>query len=220
LLTNISQTASSPYPLIEAQSEIYFRHLATPINGEHCNTSRASRGSSCPADRALEGKPAAPKRGHQDTHVEISSETGDDDVWSKRRKVSLIAGDDGTNSISTDNDLASTAETTPTFEYTRQTEPPLCPQVIGADQDWEIRKIVGKEDIDGVLHYLVEWSPTLLPEHALGQAKELVDKFEARLRAQREANKGRGGQGLKRGDRAVVGGRQQKRPRGRPRKQT
>jgi hypothetical protein len=55
-----------------------------------------------------------------------------------------------------------------------------------------------------VLHYLVEWSATLVPGHLLGHAKELVDEFEAQLRAQREAKHGRGGPGLKRGEQAVV----------------
>lgn len=58
--------------------------------------------------------------------------------------------------------------------------------------------------LDGVPHYLVDWYPTLLPEHLLEHAKEMVDKFEAQLRAQREAKNGRGAQGLKRGERAVV----------------
>jgi hypothetical protein len=51
--------------------------------------------------------------------------------------------------------------------------------VIDDNQDWEARKIIGKEDVDGVLHYLVEWCPTLVPKHLLGHAKELVDDFEA-----------------------------------------
>jgi len=92
------------------------------------------------------------------------------------------------------------------------------------NQDWEVRKITGKEDIDGVLHYLVDWSPTLVPEHSLGHAQELVDEFEARLRAKRGFKNGRGRPGLKWDERMVVeadvSGRQQKRPRGRPREQT
>ena len=28
------------------------------------------------------------------------------------------------------------------------TEPKLCPEVINANQDWEFRKIIGREDID------------------------------------------------------------------------
>lgn len=80
------------------------------------------------------------------------------------------------------------------------------------------------EDIDGVLHYLVEWSATLVPEHLpghlLGHAKELVDEFEARLRAQRGVKNGRGGPDMKRREQADVADiQQQKRPRGRPRRQ-
>lgn len=46
-------------------------HSATPINSEHSHLSRVSRGSSAPTDPALDGEPAARKRGHQDTHVLI-----------------------------------------------------------------------------------------------------------------------------------------------------
>lgn len=34
------------------------------------------------------------------------------------------------------------------------------------------------------MHYLVEWSATLVPKCELGKAKVLVDKLEARLQAQ------------------------------------
>jgi len=58
----------------------------------------------------------------------------------------------------------------------------------------------------------------------LRHTKELVDKFEARLRAQRGAKNGRRGPGLERRERVVVvadasGKTLQKRPRGWPRKQ-
>jgi hypothetical protein len=36
--------------------------------------------------------------------------------------------------------------------------------VVGANEEWEIRDIIGKEDVDGVVHYLVEWNPTLVPK--------------------------------------------------------
>ena len=34
-----------------------------------------------------------------------------------------------------------------------------------------------------MLNYLVEWCPTLEPQHSLGHAKELMDKFESQLPA-------------------------------------
>ena len=201
------------------------------------------RASTPPPPHNEDGKSSKGNIDHSDPN-----EIGYDDVWSKRRKVSASLGgsislhnsngpsrsipapiaeddgDDGTDSISTDSNLASTARTTPAFEDSPRAESQLCPQVIDADRDWEVRQIIGKEDIDGVLHYLVDWYPTLLPEHSLGHAKEMVDKFEAQLRAQREVKNGRGAAGVKRGERAVVeanasGGQEQKRPRGRPRKQ-
>jgi hypothetical protein len=55
---------------------------------------------------------------------------------------------------------------------------------VDSKQEWEIRDIIGKEDVDGVVHYLVEWNHTLMPKYALKNAKEMVNKFEARLQAQ------------------------------------
>jgi hypothetical protein len=107
---------------------------------------------------------------------------------------------------------------------TPPTEPQLAVQAIDDNQDWEVHKIIGKEDVDGELHYLVDWSPTLVRENALGHAKELVDEFEARVLAKREIKNRQKGPGLKRRKCAVVKadgsvGQQQKRRRGRPGKQ-
>ena len=33
--------------------------------------------------------------------------------------------------------------------------------------------------MNDVLHYVVDWHPTIMVGHSLGHAKELVDKFEA-----------------------------------------
>jgi hypothetical protein len=50
--------------------------------------------------------------------------------------------------------------------------------VTDASRDWDICRTIGKDYVDGVLHYLVKWCPTLEPVHSLGHAKELVDEFE------------------------------------------
>jgi hypothetical protein len=54
------------------------------------------------------------------------------------------------------------------------------PQVAEGEskQEWEIRDIIGKGDVDGVVHYLVEWSATLVPKYELGKAKGLVEKLD------------------------------------------
>lgn len=52
------------------------------------------------------------------------------------------------------------------------------------DQEYEIRDIIEKEDVGGVVHYLVEWNPTLVPKYALKNVKEMVTKFKARLQRQ------------------------------------
>jgi hypothetical protein len=63
-------------------------------------------------------------------------------------------------------------------------KPQQVAEVRDGKQEWEIRDIIGKEFVDGEMHYLVEWSATLVPKYELGKAKVLVDKFEARLQAQ------------------------------------
>jgi hypothetical protein len=70
-------------------------------------------------------------------------------------------------------------------------EPALAPQVVDADLDWDVRDILGKKVVDGKVHYLVDWRPTLVLEDELGNVKELVDEFEARIRTQRKSQHGR-----------------------------
>jgi hypothetical protein len=71
----------SPVPLSRAQSQVHLKHPVTPINEEYRHTSRASRSPSpsAPSGPAPGGKPESgkrgEKRGRQDTHIEISSET-------------------------------------------------------------------------------------------------------------------------------------------------
>ena len=43
-----------------------------------------------------------------------------------------------------------------------------------------------------MVYYLVEWNPTLVPKYTLKNVKEMVNKFEARLRAQARQEKGTG----------------------------
>ena len=74
-------STESPHPLSQAQSEVNPGHSATPINEEHRHTSRASRSPSpsAPSGPAPGGEPESvnlgEKRGCQDTHTEISSDT-------------------------------------------------------------------------------------------------------------------------------------------------
>jgi hypothetical protein len=73
-------------------------------------------------------------------------------------------------------------------------DPERPPQVAVADdkQEWEICDIVGKEDIDGVPHYWVQWSVTLVPKYEMGKARALVAGFEAGLRAHGKQKGGKG----------------------------
>jgi hypothetical protein len=67
------------------------------------------------------------------------------------------------------------------------------PQMAKVDdkQEWGIHGIIGKEEIDGVVHYWVDWNPTLVPKYDLGNARVLVEKFEARLQKQGKQKRGK-----------------------------
>src|SRR5271156_6128254 len=69
---------------------------------------------------------------------------------------------------------------------------PLRMAVADSKQEWEICDIVGKEDVDGVPHYWLQWSITLVPKSEMGKARALVARFEAGLRAQRKQKGGEG----------------------------
>ena len=194
-----------------------------------------------------------PRNDYEEGSRDLVSDSGEpraDGICSKRRKFSIPQGrgtvccndpsqpsgtlsvankdseeDDGTLSISLDARLISSSRSTPASEVTSPTELEVCPVVTDVDPDWDVRDIIGKEDFDGVSYYLVDWHPTLLPVHSLGHAKELVDKFEARIGAQRALRNKRGGLGSKTKQKVSVeakalSGQQGKKPRGRPRKQT
>jgi hypothetical protein len=77
-----------------------------------------------------------------------------------------------------------------------------------------IYDIIGKEDVDGVPHYWVQWNATLVPKYEMERARALIAKFEAGLRAQRK-QKGEKGQDRQAITKArTTGGTQQRKERG------
>ncbi|KAM0184594.1 hypothetical protein ACHAPC_005685 [Botrytis cinerea] len=62
-------------------------------------------------------------------------------------------------------------------------------QVSDASCEREFYNIIGKEDIDGEVHYLVDWTPTLIRGEILKEAKAqpLIDRFETRCQSQKAA---------------------------------
>ncbi len=56
--------------------------------------------------------------------------------------------------------------------------------------EWEIRKIVGKRRAGKGYEYRVRWKDIWLPRSELGNAKRLLQEFEARRRAQRGYRQG------------------------------
>jgi hypothetical protein len=79
------------------------------------------------------------------------------------------------------NNTASSASTA--LKSTNLAGPQLNDLLTDTDQEWEIRSIIGRQKVDGVVQYWVEWEPTWMPESELGGAMELVDEFEAQLQA-------------------------------------
>ena len=73
--------------------------------------------------------------------------------------------------------------TPPAFESAPFTDPALTALVVNASLEWDVRDIIGKKVVNGEVHYLVDWRPTLVSKHELGNAKERMDEFEARFRA-------------------------------------
>jgi hypothetical protein len=104
-------------------------------------------------------------------------------------------------------------------------EQPLQVAVADNKQEWEICDIVSKEDVDGVPHYWVQWSATLVPKCEMGKARALIARFEAGLLAQRKRKGGKGrhrpfpSRAGKQAGTWAAGETQWKKGRGRPRKQ-
>ena len=67
-------------------------------------------------------------------------------------------------------------------------------QVEDACRDREFHNIIGKEYIDGEVHYMVDWVPTLVRGHILrkAQAQPLISSFEARCQSYKEGGRGKG----------------------------
>jgi hypothetical protein len=98
-------------------------------------------------------------------------------------------------------------------------------EIASDNQEWEICDIIGKEDVDGEPHYWVQWSATLVPKCEMGKSTALIARFETGLRAQRKqrGSKGRGklfqSKAGKQAGTGATDNTQQKKGRGRPRKQ-
>jgi hypothetical protein len=59
--------------------------------------------------------------------------------------------------------LPRSPSTIPTLDDPEMPEPAV--EVANNKQEWEICDIIGKEDVDGVPHYWLQWSATLVPKY-------------------------------------------------------
>ena len=70
------------------------------------------------------------------------------------------------------------------------TTPPLSRQseapTSALEEEWEIRKIIGKRRTGKGYEYKVRWRNTWLQRSELGNARRLLQEFEARCRSQRD----------------------------------
>jgi hypothetical protein len=133
-----------------------------------------------------------------------------------------VASDDGDDELCRSPSWYRFGASTITTESTKI--PRDCPrpcyvaQVEDAYREREFPNTIGKEYIDGEVHYLVDWVPTLARGHVLrkAQAQPLIGRFETRCQAQKEKWKRESSdrpKGFKAAD-----GTLQRRQRGRPRK--
>ncbi len=53
------------------------------------------------------------------------------------------------------------------------------------EEEWEIRRIIGKRRAGKGYEYKVRWKDTWLPKSELGNARRLLQEFEAQCRSQR-----------------------------------
>ncbi|TVY83406.1 hypothetical protein LSUE1_G002963 [Lachnellula suecica] len=158
----------------------------------------------------------------------VNDTGGEDPQSSKRQRLSSPLGATVLNRLANRSRRASSlipedkdASSAAVFKSACPAESQLAALMIHNNDNWEVRKIIGKEDIEGVLYYRVVWAETWQPAHSLMHAKELVDEFETRMQKHRGVKR----LGLQRGEQPaatvdISSGQQQKRPRGRPRKQT
>ncbi|KAI9765892.1 MAG: hypothetical protein M1840_007033 [Geoglossum simile] len=57
---------------------------------------------------------------------------------------------------------------------------------VGGNGEWGIHGIIGKEVIDSVVYYCVDWQPTMLPLNQLKGARRLIQEFEEKQRRRRK----------------------------------
>ena len=61
-------------------------------------------------------------------------------------------------------------------------------------EEWEVQRIIGEEQINGKLHYMVEWKPSLVSEddaHNIGQLIEEWKQRKALIQARAQKGKKR-----------------------------
>ena len=58
--------------------------------------------------------------------------------------------------ISLDARLTSSSRSTPASEITSLIEFKVCPVVTDIDQNWDVREIISKEDLNSISYYLVD----------------------------------------------------------------
>jgi hypothetical protein len=201
-------------PAADAAESEYTRGCQDPFNGQDPYDG-AIKLLAAVCDGELEHNDSMDGGPKEDTNI-ISAPQPATAAIVSQESVAVIDGQSAT--------LAPTALMTSALD-----DPGRPPQVAVADnkQEWEICDIVGKEDVDGVPHYWVQWSITLVPKSEMGKARALVARFEAGLRAQPKQKGGKGRGRLlpsKAGKQAAAGVRvtgqtQEKKRSGRPRKQ-
>jgi hypothetical protein len=143
------------------------RHISTPILSHNEAVEYSTKNADGKDANELRGDDFVPKRRKLSDALGGSTTSSSHDAQSPH-SLSLASKepeDDGTDvsaSIPVEDNLASTARTTPEISVSASLrKPQLYPELDDTSQDWEVREVIGKEYVHGVLHYMVEWCPTL-----------------------------------------------------------
>ena len=115
-----------------------------------------------------------------DEPIELDSDSklSNDDAEARYSPRTLNNGrmdqDDVPGSTSDDSNLGSTARPSVALGSASLTGAEVCSRVIDADQDWKVRKIIGRGYIDGVLHYSMPEQAELVESCSYGDGREVA----------------------------------------------
>jgi hypothetical protein len=165
----------------DVEAGCYIGDKAPPLNPEEQEGSPARIRASSHSPGSSHGPSQRQSGQHNDSGIAHSA-SEELAIHSHEDRILDITADD--------KPICASPGASATSEPVIPTTPLPTAQVIDTNQDWEICKVIDRVDVDGVPHYLVVWSETLLPITSLGNAMDLVDEFEDKRGVKRRGSPG------------------------------